>query len=600
MDYIEKGGRMFKDRMYCGELSAGQVGAKVLVAGWVDTKRDLGGVVFLEMRDVSGIVQVVVHPSSVSEECASNTVRTRSEYCIVVKGTVLRRSEDTINPDIVTGEIEIEAESLEILNTSLVPPFQINSRDAINEEVRLKYRYLDLRREEMRDAIIMRHRVMQAARNYLSDNRFIEVETPMLNKSTPEGARDFLVPSRINRGEFFALPQSPQLFKQILMVAGFDRYFQIARCFRDEDLRNDRQPEFTQIDMELSFVTPDIIMDIIEGLLKELVRVMKGRDIETPFRRFTYDDVMARYGKDAPDLRFGLELADLTDAFRGSGFQGLAAAIAAGGIVKAFAVPDGARVSRKMVDDYGEFVKIYRAGGLPWVRFREGSFEGGIAKFLSDGEKESLRKALGLSGEALVLFASDRAGVVNDTLGNLRVKIARDLGMIDEDELNFLWVTDFPLLEYSEEDGRYYSKHHPFTSPRADHVKMLDSLTPESVDDVKANAYDVVLNGVEIGGGSIRISSTDLQRKMFEIQGYTEEDAKIKFSFLLDALKYGAPPHGGIALGLDRVLMLILKRSSIRDVIPFPKTQKGQCLMSEAPSPVAPEQLKELSIKLVE
>ncbi|HPB82460.1 MAG TPA: aspartate--tRNA ligase, partial [Spirochaetota bacterium] len=480
------------------------------------------------------------------------------------------------------------------------PPFPLDSRESVSEDLRLKYRYLDLRRKEMRDAVIMRHRVMQETRKYLTENRFIEIETPMLNKSTPEGARDFLVPSRINRGMFFALPQSPQLFKQILMVAGFDRYFQIVKCFRDEDLRNDRQPEFTQIDLEMSFVTPDMVMGTIEGLLKRLVIEMTGKKIKDSFPRLTYDEAMSRFGKDAPDMRFGLELVECSDIFRESQFQVFTAALAARGIIKGMAVADEGKISRKMVDDYAEFVKIYRAKGMPWVRFRSGNFEGGISKFLSDTEKDALVKAFDLQGDMLVIFSSDRKNIVNDTLGNLRVKIARDLKLFDEDELNFLWVTDFPLLEYSEEEGRYYATHHPFTSPSRESIGLLDNLTPDNVGGIKAQAYDVVLNGVEIGGGSIRISDTVLQGKIFSVLGISDEEAKVKFSFLLEALKFGAPPHGGIALGLDRVLMIIMNKNSIRDVIPFPKTQRGQCPMSEAPSPVDDDQLKELSIKLVE
>jgi len=591
---------MFEERVYCGELTVGDIGKSVVLAGWVDTKRDLGGVVFLEIRDVTGIMQAVVHPAAVSGDTSSCADRVRDEYCVMVRGKVVKRSDETVNPNLKTGTIEVDIEELQILNASLVPPFPLDSRESVSEDLRLKYRYLDLRRKEMRDAVIMRHRVMQETRKYLTENRFIEIETPMLNKSTPEGARDFLVPSRINRGMFFALPQSPQLFKQILMVAGFDRYFQIVKCFRDEDLRNDRQPEFTQIDLEMSFVTPDMVMGTIEGLLKRLVIEMTGKEIKDSFPRLTYDEAMSRFGKDAPDMRFGLELVECSDIFRESQFQVFTGALAARGIIKGMAVADEGKISRKMVDDYAEFVKIYRAKGMPWVRFRSGNFEGGISKFLSDTEKDALVKAFDLQGDMLVIFSSDRKNIVNDTLGNLRVKIARDLKLFDEDELNFLWVTDFPLLEYSEEEGRYYATHHPFTSPSRESIGLLDNLTPDNVGGIKAQAYDVVLNGVEIGGGSIRISDTVLQGKIFSVLGISDEEAKVKFSFLLEALKFGAPPHGGIALGLDRVLMIIMNKNSIRDVIPFPKTQRGQCPMSEAPSPVDDDQLKELSIKLVE
>lgn len=591
---------MYQDRTYCGELTSGDVGRTVNLFGWVDRKRDLGGITFVELRDVTGLVQIVVNSATVSEECRKSADRLRSEYCVRARGLVHRRQEETVNRELPTGEVEVIAESIEILNPSELPPFAIDFHESLAEEIRLKYRFLDLRRDEMRDAMILRHRVMQAARNYFTEKRFIEIETPMLNKSTPEGARDFLVPSRINKGMFYALPQSPQLFKQILMVSGFDRYFQIVKCFRDEDLRNDRQPEFTQIDLEMSFIDIPMIMEIIEGSLRVIVKAALGRDIDIPMKKITYDEAMMRFGKDAPDMRFGLELADVGDIFQNSQFNVFAATLASKGVIKCFAVPGGEAVSRKMIDEYGEFVKIYRAKGLSWSRFRGGNFDGGIAKYFSDDEKKSLIDKLHPGENSLLFFASDSSGVVNDSLGNLRLRVARDLGLIDEDALNFVWVTDFPLLEYSHEDGRYYSKHHPFTSPKLDHVKLLDTMTPDTVEDIKAQAYDIVLNGVEIGGGSIRIFNTDLQRKMFGVLGISEEEAKIKFSFLLDALKYGAPPHGGLALGLDRIMMILLKRQSIRDVIAFPKTQKGQCLMSEAPSPVAPEQLKELSITLVE
>ena len=589
---------MFKDRSYCGELTLDDAGKQVTLAGWVDTKRDLGGIIFIEMRDVTGIIQVVFDVSK-NGEAYQIADRAKSEYCIYACGVVSKRTDDTINPDLKTGMIEVVAHEVVILSESEVPPFPIDVYTNLNEDVRLKYRFLDLRRAEMQQAIVIRHKVMQATRNYLSSNRFFEIETPILNKSTPEGARDFLVPSRINRGMFYALPQSPQLFKQILMISGFDRYFQIARCFRDEDLRNDRQPEFTQIDCELSFVTPQIIMQVIEGLIKEMVKVL-GIDIHTPFPVMTYDEAMQRYGKDAPDTRFGLELVDVSDIFASSSFNVFKASLDNGGIIKAIVINDEGKISRAMIDEYINYVRTFKAHGLPSVRYTGSNFETGIAKFLSDSEKQKLIDRLSLDSNSLIIFSCDKQKVVNDALGNLRLKIAQQLAMIDDNKLNFLWVVDFPLLEYNAEEGRFYAMHHPFTAPKPECEAMLDSLTPDNVDMIKAQAYDVVLNGVEIGGGSIRINRTMLQKKMFGILGISEEDAKIKFSFLLDALKYGAPPHGGIALGLDRILMILLKRNSIRDVIAFPKTQKGQCLMSEAPSPVSPEQLKELSIKVVE
>mgnify|MGYP000930071304 CR=1 FL=1 len=590
---------MFKERVYCGELRKSDVGKKVLVTGWVDQKRDLGGLVFIELRDVSGVVQAVIKSNS-APDVIDHANQVRDEFCLMVRGTVVGRSAETINLELGTGEIEVEVESLDILNTSPTTLFPIDARNSLNEEIRLKYRYLDLRRKEMRDAVIARHRVMQVTRNYLSEKRFIEIETPMLNKSTPEGARDFLVPSRISKGMFYALPQSPQLFKQILMISGFDRYFQIVKCFRDEDLRNDRQPEFTQIDLEMSFVDREMVMDVIEGLLRVIVKDIRGLDITLPFPRLAYDEAMERYGKDAPDTRFGLELRTVSDLFGASQFNVFSSILAEKGIIKGIAVEDGGALSRKMIDDYVEYAKVFRAKGLPWVRYKDGAFEGGIAKFLSDGEKESLVGIFGLKANSVLFFSADSYSVVNDTLAALRVKIGRDLELIDEDRLDFLWVTDFPLLEYDEGDGRFYAKHHPFTSPFTEHLDLLKKIDPAEVDKIKAQAYDVVLNGSEIGGGSIRISNPDVQSMMFSVLGISEEEARVKFSFLLDALKYGAPPHGGIALGLDRIMMLLLKKASIRDVIPFPKTQKGQCLMSVAPSPVSQDQLKELSIKLAD
>lgn len=589
---------MFNDRSYCGELTLKDKGRSVSIAGWVDKKRDLGGIIFLEIRDVSGIIQTVFD-SSVSAECARVADSVRSEWVVKITGNVRQRSQETVNPNVPTGEIEIVAENIEILNRSLVPPFSLDIRDSINEEVRLKYRYLDLRRDDMKEAIIKRHQMMQIARQYLSEHRFIEIETPILNKSTPEGARDFLVPSRLNRGEFYALPQSPQLFKQILMISGFDRYFQIVKCFRDEDLRNDRQPEFTQIDMELSFVTPRMIMNIIEGLVKKAVRELTGKEVDYDFPVMDYDDAMSRYGTDAPDTRVGLEIRDCTDIFRNSTFNVFSSALAKKGVIRGIAVEDEGRLSRKTTDDYSEYVRKFGAKGFPMFRFNDGKLEGGISKFITDDEKSGLIERFELKNPAIIFFSVDKEQVVNTTLANMRLKIARDLDMIDNSKLNFLWVTNFPLIEYHEEDRRYYAVHHPFTSPLPEHVAMLDSITPETAGRIKAQAYDIVLNGVEIGGGSIRICDSDTQAKLFSVIGMTGEEARMKFSFLLDALQYGAPPHGGIALGLDRIMMLLLKRNSIRDVMAFPKTQKGQCLMSDAPSHVADDQLNELSIRVV-
>ncbi|HOK91926.1 MAG TPA: aspartate--tRNA ligase [Spirochaetota bacterium] len=589
---------MFNNRSYCGELGIEDNGKEVTVFGWVDRKRDLGGVVFLEIRDVTGIIQAVFD-SSFSKENAEIADSTRSEFVVAVTGKIRERSPETINPNVPTGNIEIFASSIEILNKSLVPPFPIDIRENVNEEVRLKYRYLDLRREDMKEAILKRHKMMQLTREYLSSHRFIEIETPILNKSTPEGARDFLVPSRINKGEFYALPQSPQLFKQILMVSGFDRYFQIVKCFRDEDLRNDRQPEFTQIDMELSFITPKMIMEIIEGLIKKAVKELTGREIDYSFPVMDYDEAMSKYGTDAPDTRVGIEIRDCSDIFVNSSFNVFSSALSTGGVIKGIAVPDSGKLSRKMTDDYSDYVRKFGAKGFPMFKYNDGKLEGGISKFISEDEKLKLIERFDLKEPSVVFFSVDKEQIVNATLAHMRLKIARDLDLIDDNKLNFLWVTNFPLIEYHEEDRRFYAVHHPFTAPVADHIPLLDSLTPENAKKIKAQAYDIVLNGVEIGGGSIRIHDSSLQSKIFNILGISEEEARVKFSFLLDALQYGAPPHGGIALGLDRIVMLLLKRSSIREVMAFPKTQKGQCMMSEAPSPVTEEQLNELSIRIV-
>ncbi len=589
---------MFSNRVYCGELDANYKDREVTVFGWIDRKRDLGGIVFLEIRDVSGIIQAVFD-SSVSAENAALADSVRSEFVVSVTGKIRERSAETVNPNIPTGNIEIVASGIVILNKSLVPPFPIDIRDSINEEVRLKYRFLDLRREDMREAMLKRHKMMQITRQYLSDHRFIEIETPILNKSTPEGARDFLVPSRINKGEFYALPQSPQLFKQILMISGFDRYFQIVKCFRDEDLRNDRQPEFTQIDMELSFVTPKMIMEIIEGLIKKAVKELTGKDVNYDFPVMDYDEAISRYGTDAPDTRVGLELRDCTDIFVNSTFNVFSSALSSNGVIRGFAVEDGGRLSRKMTDDYSEYVKKFGAKGFPMFKYSDGKIEGGISKFITEDEKAKLIERFSLKEPAVVFFSVDKEAIVNSTLAHMRMKVARDLDMVDNDKLNFLWVTNFPLIEYHEEDKRYYAVHHPFTAPLPEHAAMLDNITPETARMMKAQAYDIVLNGVEIGGGSIRISDSAVQSKLFNVIGMSDEEARMKFSFLLDALQYGAPPHGGLALGLDRIMMLLLKRNSIRDVMAFPKTQKGQCMMSEAPSPVTDDQLNELSIRVV-
>jgi aspartyl-tRNA synthetase len=590
---------MFEARVYCEEVSSEFVGKKINLCGWVDRRRDHGGVIFIVLRDVTGNIQVVADESQTPEQLATAD-KLRSEYCIQVEGTIRKRDDANINENIKNGDIELVADTISILSESDVPPFSIDSRENINEEIRLKYRFLDLRREEMKQNMIKRHDIMQATRSYLNNNRFYEIETPILNKSTPEGARDFLVPSRLHEGAFYALPQSPQLFKQILMVSGFDRYYNIVKCFRDEDLRNDRQPEFTQIDLEMSFVTPDMIMGLVEGLVSDIIKAGTGKEVTAPFIRMTYKEAMDRFGKDAPDTRFGFELSNVTDLLKDSEFKVFSGAVKKGGIIKALPIDMGDKISRKMIDEYTNWVKIFRAGGLPNFRYNEGSFEGGIAKFLSDEEKAALKEKLNLQGNTMVFFGCDKEKIVNDSLGNLRLKIAKDLDIIDESLLNLLWVVDFPLFEYDDEDGRYYSTHHPFTAPKQEDMEILANLTPENCGQVRSDAYDIVLNGVEIGGGSLRINRMDLQKQIFTHLGISDEEAKEKFSFLLDALKFGAPPHGGLALGLDRIVMLLLNRESIREVIAFPKTQRGQCLMSEAPSLVSNKQLRELSIKTLE
>jgi aspartyl-tRNA synthetase len=588
---------MFNNRSYCGELTAGDIGRVVNLAGWAEGVRNLGGIIFIKLRDVSGTIQIVVD-SSASPGPAAAAEQARSEYVLKITGSVRMRDEKNINPALPTGSIEVYADSIEILNSSEVPPIPVEAKDQVGEDVRLRYRFLDLRREEMRDAIIKRHRAMQAARRFLDSNRFLEIETPVLNKSTPEGARDFLVPSRLYKGEFYALPQSPQLFKQILMISGFDRYFQIVKCFRDEDLRNDRQPEFTQIDMELSFTDEDTIMDIVERLMTEMVREVADRDIPVPFARISYSEAMDRYGTDAPDTRFGLEIADCSVIFSGSGFKVFADALSKGGTVRGIAVRDDGRISRKMTDRYAEEAGVHGAGGLSLLRYENGRVSAGISKYVTPEELSRLDARFNPEGPCLMLFAAGRKSTVCAALAGLRSSIARDLGLIDENRLDFLWITDFPLFEYSEADRRFYSRHHPFTAPRPECASGLGLLEPAHADEVIGRAYDLVLNGVEIGGGSIRISDPALQKSVFKLLGISDEEASMKFSFLLDALKYGAPPHGGIALGLDRILMMLLRKKSIRDVIAFPKTARGQCLMSGTPSAVSSDQLRELHLKI--
>ncbi|MEK4024888.1 aspartate--tRNA ligase [Sporosarcina sp. FSL W7-1283] len=578
---------------YCGNLTEQQIGQEVTLQGWVQKRRDLGGLIFIDVRDRAGIVQTVFNPD-ISKEALEIAETLRNEYVVEIKGHVIERAEKTKNPNLKTGAIEVQVSDVKVVNEAKNPPFTIEDNTDVGEETRLKYRYLDLRRPELARIFKMRSDITKTVRNFLDDEGFLEVETPILTKSTPEGARDYLVPSRVHEGEFYALPQSPQLFKQLLMVSGFDRYYQIARCFRDEDLRADRQPEFTQIDMEMSFMSIEDILEMNERLMKKVMKDVKGVDVETPFKRLPYDEAMSRYGSDKPDTRFGMELTDVSEIVKDSSFKVFAGAVESGGQVKLINVKGAAeKYSRKDIDALGEYAKVYGAKGLAWLKVTEDGFNGPIAKFF-DGEIGEALKAAG-EGQVgdLFLFGADKKSVVADSLGALRLKLGKDLDLIDQSLYNFLWVTDWPLFEYDEEDGRYYAAHHPFTMP-AD-VEQLKT-HPESV---KAQAYDLVLNGYELGGGSLRIYQREVQEEMFKALGFTEESAREQFGFLMDAFEYGTPPHGGIAFGLDRIVMLLAGSTNLRDTIAFPKTASASDLLTEAPSSVDDAQLKELGIKVV-
>ena len=583
---------MFGRTYYCGEITEKAIGEKVVLKGWVQKRRDLGGLIFIDLRDRTGIVQVVFSPE-VSQEALHVAEKVRNEYVLSVEGTVVAREEGTINPNLPTGKIEVQAEQITIINEAKTPPFIISDQTDVAEEVRLKYRYLDLRRPVMFRTLQLRHRVTKAVRDFLDGEGFLEVETPMLTKSTPEGARDYLVPSRVHPGEFYALPQSPQIFKQLLMVAGFERYYQIARCFRDEDLRADRQPEFTQIDIETSFMSQEEIMDLTERMMAHVVKVTKGIDVSLPFPRMSYDEAMSRYGSDKPDTRFGLELVDVSEIVKNSSFKVFAGAVANGGQVKAINAKGAAdRYSRKDIDALAEFVARYGAKGLAWLKVEADGLKGPIAKFFTEEEQAGLVQTLEAEEGDLLLFVADKKAVVADALGALRLKLGKDLNLIDDTKLHFLWITDWPLLEYDEEEGRYYAAHHPFTMPVREDLPALET-NPEKV---RAQAYDLVLNGYELGGGSMRIFERDVQEKMFRALGFTEEEARAQFGFLQEAFEYGTPPHGGIALGLDRLVMLLAGRSNLRDTIAFPKTASASCLLTEAPSPVSKQQLEELHL----
>lgn len=583
---------------HCGQLRKEDAGQEVVLMGWVATRRDHGGLMFVDLRDREGITQIVFNPEidAKTHELAKDL---RSEWVLAVQGKVGLRPQGMENPRLATGAIEVRISDFELLNRSKTPPFAIEDNIDTSEDLRLHYRYLDLRRPSLQKNLILRHKVLQATRQYLTEHGFLEIETPFLTKSTPEGARDYLVPARLYPGKFYALPQSPQLFKQLLMVAGFERYFQVVRCFRDEDLRADRQPEFTQIDLEMSFMTPEDLMPLMEGLVKKLWEAGRGETLKAPFPRLTYADCMARYGLDAPDTRFGLELTELTDLFQNSQFKVFRDVIEKKGIIKAIKIDKQylkEDLSRKDLDDLTEFVKIYGAKGLAWIKIQETEWQSPIVKFFSEEEKKGLANQLDVKPGDLVLFVADKINVVNDSLGNLREKLGAKLGLIDPNQWNFVWVVDFPMFCYDETEKRLAAVHHPFTSPKTDDLSLLES-EPEKA---RANAYDLVLNGNEIGGGSVRIHNRDVQQKVFDLLKISREEARDRFGFLLEALEYGAPPHGGLAFGLDRIVMLLTGSESIRDVIAFPKTQKGIDPMCDAPSTVQPEQLKELGIKIYE
>ncbi len=576
----------------CGALRAEDAGTEVVLCGWVSRQRDHGGLIFVDLRDRSGIIQAVFSPE-INSAALAKADGVRTEYVISVRGEVRMRSADTVNPLMETGAIEVCGEEIRVLNPAKTPPFYIQDNIDVDETVRLKYRYLDLRRPEMQHNLVLRHRVAKAMRDFFDRRDFIEVETPMLTKSTPEGARDYLVPSRVNPGKFYALPQSPQIFKQILMVAGMERYFQIVRCFRDEDLRADRQPEFTQLDVEMSFVDREDILLIMETMISEIFKIALNVEVQLPMPRLSYDDAMAKYGSDKPDLRFGMEIFDLSDAMRGSDFKVFESVLAAGGCIKGINVKGNAAIPRRELDGLVNYVGQYGAKGMAWIGYTAEGLKSQISKFFSDEQLEKIRTTAQAEEGDMILIVADKPNVAANAIGQLRLEMGRRMNLIDPDKLSFVWVLDFPMFEYDEEEKRYVAMHHMFTSPRDEDVCYLDTDPGR----VKAKAYDMVLNGTEIGGGSIRIFQRELQEKIFNTIGFTPEEALEKFGFLLEAFEFGTPPHGGIAFGLDRLIMLMAKRSSIRDVIAFPKTQSASDVMTQAPSEVAQRQLKELSIR---
>ncbi|MBU6648615.1 aspartate--tRNA ligase [Staphylococcus aureus] len=586
---------MSKRTTYCGLVTEAFLGQEITLKGWVNNRRDLGGLIFVDLRDREGIVQVVFNPAF-SEEALKIAETVRSEYVVEVQGTVTKRDPETVNPKIKTGQVEVQVTNIKVINKSETPPFSINEENVnVDENIRLKYRYLDLRRQELAQTFKMRHQITRSIRQYLDDEGFFDIETPVLTKSTPEGARDYLVPSRVHDGEFYALPQSPQLFKQLLMISGFDKYYQIVKCFRDEDLRADRQPEFTQVDIEMSFVDQEDVMQMGEEMLKKVVKEVKGVEINGAFPRMTYKEAMRRYGSDKPDTRFEMELIDVSQLGRDMEFKVFKDTVENDGEIKAIVAKGAAeQYTRKDMDALTEFVNIYGAKGLAWVKVVEDGLTGPIGRFFETENVETLLTLTGAEAGDLVMFVADKPNVVAQSLGALRVKLAKELGLIDETKLNFLWVTDWPLLEYDEDAKRYVAAHHPFTSPKEADIAKLGTAPEEA----EANAYDIVLNGYELGGGSIRIHDGELQEKMFEVLGFTKEQAQEQFGFLLDAFKYGAPPHGGIALGLDRLVMLLTNRTNLRDTIAFPKTASATCLLTNAPGEVSDKQLEELSLRI--
>ncbi|MBG9792354.1 aspartyl-tRNA synthetase [Paenibacillus dendritiformis] len=576
----------------CGDITKARIGETVTLNGWVQRRRDLGGVLFVDLRDRTGLVQIVFNPefSSQAHEIAD---RLRNEFVVAVSGQVVLRDPETVNPNLPTGDVEVRVTEIEILNGAKNPPFFIEDGIEIDESLRLRYRYLDLRRPEMQRTLKLRSKASKVIRDFLDEQDFVEVETPILTKSTPEGARDYLVPSRVHPGEFFALPQSPQLFKQLLMVSGLERYYQIARCFRDEDLRADRQPEFTQVDIETSFLSEEQLQTMMEQLMVRLFKSTIGVDIPAPFQRITYQEAMEKYGSDKPDLRFGLELVDVCDLVANSGVKVFASVIEKGGVVKVLNAKGCGTWSRKDIDDLGPYAARYGAKGLAWIQVKDGEFRGPIVKFMSEEEIAALRERTGAEDGDLLLFSADTRKVVYDVLGNLRLYIGRRLNLIDDSAFKFAWVVDFPLLDYDEDEKRYVAAHHPFTRPKDEDLHLFDSDPGQ----IRAQAYDLVLNGYEVGGGSLRIYKRDVQEKMFTALGFSPEEAQEKFGFLLNAFEYGTPPHGGIALGLDRLIMLLAGRTNLRETIAFPKTASAVDLMMDAPNVVEPAQLEQLHIK---